>query len=79
MKLLGSTKSEINKETNGENTPHLEVLLVHCNIAINDYQQNLRVLYTFFPNKSFNKILDISPKNFVFFETFRSEISNIEE
>ena len=26
MKLLGSTESEINKDKNGENVPHLEVL-----------------------------------------------------
>ena len=35
MKLLGSTKSKITKDTNGENVPHLEIikiLLVHCNI-----------------------------------------------
>ena len=34
MKLLGSTKSKINKDTNGENMSHLEiteVVLIHCN------------------------------------------------
>ena len=54
MKLLGSTKSEINKDKNGENVPHLEiteVVLVHCNIVKNEYQQDSRVLYTFVPNK----------------------------
>ena len=25
MKLLGSTKSKITKDTNGENVPHLEI------------------------------------------------------
>ena len=30
-----------------------EAVLVHCNIVINDYQQDLTVLYTFVPNKSF--------------------------
>ena len=53
MKLLGSTKSKINKDKNGENMPHLEiseVVLVHCNIVNNDYQQDPRVLYTFVPN-----------------------------
>ena len=43
MKLLGSTKSKITKDENGENIPHLEitqVVLVHCNIVNNDYQQN---------------------------------------
>ena len=43
MKLLGSTKSKITKDENGENMPHLEitqVVLVHCNIVNNDYQQD---------------------------------------
>ena len=49
-----------------ENMPHLEitqVVLVHCNIANNDYQQDSKVLYTFAP-KSFGQILDISSKYF---------------
>ena len=40
MKLLGSTKSKITKDENGENVPHLEVtgvILVHGNIVNNDY------------------------------------------
>ena len=56
MKLLGSTKSKINKDKNGENLSHLEiteVVLIHCYIANNNYQQHSRVLYTFVPNKSF--------------------------
>ena len=41
MKLFGSTKSEINKDKNGENVSHLETteaVVVHCNIVNNDYQ-----------------------------------------
>ena len=56
MKLHRSTKSKITNDKKGENMPHIEiteVLLVHCNIANNDYQQCLRFLYTFIPNKSF--------------------------
>ena len=59
MKLLGSTKSKINKDENGESVPHLkitEVKLVHCNIVNNDYQQDSRALYTFVPNKSFGQL-----------------------
>ena len=69
MKLLGSTKDNITKDENGENVPHLEiteVVLIHCNIVNNDYQQDSRVLYTFVPSKSFGQLLDISPKNFIF-------------
>ena len=54
MKLLGSTKTKIAKDKNGENVPRLEiteVILVHCNIANNDYQKDSRVLYTFVPSK----------------------------
>ena len=69
MKLLGSTVSKINKDKNGENVPHLEiveVVLVHCNLVNNDYQQNSRILYTFVPNKTFGSLLEISLPNHVF-------------
>ena len=42
MKLLGSTKSEITKDKNGENVPYLEiteVVLISCNVVSNSYQQ----------------------------------------
>ena len=51
MNLHGNTKSKTTKNKNGQNVPHLkvtEVVLVHCNIVPNDYQQNSIVLYTFF-------------------------------
>ena len=51
MKLLGSTESKITKDKNGENVPHIEiteVVLVHCNIVNNNYQQDSKVVYTFF-------------------------------
>ena len=59
MKLLGSTKNEITKDKNSENVPHLEiteVILVHCNIVNNNYQQDLKVFYTFVPNKPFGSL-----------------------
>ena len=43
MKLLGSTENKITKDKNGKNVPHLEitkVVLVHCNMVNNDYQQD---------------------------------------
>ena len=59
IKLLGSTENKITKDKYGENVPHLEireVVLVHCNIVNNDYQQHSRVLYTFVPNKPFGSL-----------------------
>ena len=54
MKLFGSAESKITKNKNGENVPHLEVVelvLVHCNLVNNDYQQDSRILYTFIPKR----------------------------
>ena len=80
MKLLGSAENKISKDKNGENVPHLEiveVVLVHCNLVNNDYQQNSRILYTFVPNKTFGSLLEISPPNHVFLKTFNSEFQEI--
>ena len=76
MKLLGSTENKVTKDKNGENVPHFkitEVVLVHCNVVNNDYQQDSRVLYTFVPNKSFASLLEISPTNHIFLKTYNSE------
>ena len=80
MKLLGSTENKMTEDKNGEIVPHLEiteVVLVHCNIVNNDYQQDSGVLYTFVPNKSFGNLLHISPENHIFLKTFNSEYHEI--
>ena len=54
--------------------PHLEIaelVLVHCNLVNNDYQQDSRILYTFVPNKPFGSLLQISPTNHIFLKPFR--------
>ena len=69
MKLLGSTKDIIDAEKNGENVPKLgnvEVVLVHCNLVNNSYQQHLRVLFTFVPTKQHGQLFSISPKSLIF-------------
>ena len=55
-----------------------EVVLVHCNIVNNDYQQYSRVLYTFVPNIPFGNLLEISPTYHTFLKTFNSEQDEIE-
>ena len=80
MKLLGSAENKITKDENRENVPHLEiteVVLVHCNMVNNDYQQDSRALYTFVQNKSFGSLLDISPCSHIFLKTFNSEYDEI--
>ena len=65
MKLLGSTKSKIDKNKNGENIPHLKIT-------------DSRVLYTFVSNKLVGSWLEISPKNHIFSKTFNAEFQRIE-
>ena len=55
-----------------------EVVLVHCNIFNNDYQQNSSVLHTFVPNNPFSSLLENYPANHIFLETFSSEFQTIE-
>ena len=52
-----------------------EVVLVHCSVVDNDYQQDSRVLYMFVPNKSFGLLLEISPKMFIFLKASNSRFS----
>ena len=80
MKLLGSTESKTTKNKNGENIPNLEVaelVLIHCNLVNNGYQQDSKILFTFVPNKSFGSLLEISPTNHVFLKTFNSEFQEV--
>ena len=55
----------------------MEVVLVHCYIVNNDYQQDSRELYTFVPSKPFGSLLETSPTNHIFLKTFNSEYSEI--
>ena len=77
MKLLGSTSDTIDADKDSENVPRLEnveVVLVHCNLVNNSYQQASRVLFTFVPNKQYGQLISISSYTLVFFNTEFSEI-----
>ena len=81
MKLLGSTKDTIDTDKNSENVPRLEnveVVLVHCNLVNNTYQQASRVLFTFVPNKQYCQLISISPHSLVFLKTINTEFSKID-
>ena len=60
--------------------PHLEiteVVLIHCIIFNNDYQQHSRVLYIFVPNKLSGSLLEICPTNHIFLKALNSEFQTI--
>ena len=81
MKLLGSTKDIIDADKNSENVPRLEnveVVLVHCNLVNNSYQQHSRVLFTFVPNRQYGQLISISPHSLIFLKTMNTEFSEID-
>ena len=54
MKLLWSTKKDVDKDKDVEDVRKLEsieVVLVHCNLVNNSHQQASKVLFTFVPTK----------------------------
>ena len=79
MKLLGSKSSIVDADKNSENVSRLEnveVVLVHCNLVNNSYQQHSRVLFTFVPN--YVQLINISPHSLVFLKTMNTDFSEIE-
>ena len=62
MKLLGSTKKDVDQDKDGEDVPKLEsveVVLVHCNLVNCNYQQTWKILFTFVSNKQFRQLIII--------------------
>ena len=81
MKLLRRTKTDFDKEKYGENVPNLEsveVVLVHCNLVKNDYHHTWKVLLTFFPNKQFGHLINISPHSLTMINTVNTEFCSFE-
>ena len=81
MKLLGSTKKEVDKDKDGEDVPKLEfveVVFVHFNLINSNYQQASKVLFTFVPNKQFGQLINISPHSLTMLGTTNTEFSFIE-
>ena len=80
MKLLGSTKKDVDADKNSENVPKLEsveVVLVHCNLVKKD-QHISKVLFSFVQNKQFGQLINISPHSLTIMNTVNTEFSFVE-
>ena len=81
MKLLRSTKKDVDSDKNSENVPKLEsveVILVHGNLVKNDYQDTSKVLFSFVLNKQFGQLVNISPHSLTMMNTVNTEFSFVE-
>ena len=81
MKLLESTKKYVDQDKNGEDVPKLEsieVVLEHCNLVNNNYQQVSEVLLTFVPNKQFEQLNTIALRSLTMLNTTITEFSYVD-
>ena len=75
IRLLGSTKKDVDADKNGKNVPKsesVEVFLVHCNLVKN---HSSKVLFSFVPNKQFGQLINISPQSLIMMNTVNTEFS----
>ena len=76
MKLLGSTKKDVDSDKNSEDVPKLksvEVVLVHYNL-VNIHQK----FFSFVTNKQFGQLINISPNTLTMMNTIKTEFSFVE-
>ena len=81
MRVLGSTKKDIDADKNSKDVPKLESVenvLVHCNLVKNDYQYSSKVLFSFVRNKQFGQLINISPNTLTMMNTVNTEFSFVE-
>ena len=75
MNLLESTKNKITKDKCTASWNY------RSSVSLSKYCQqwlSARVLYTFVPNKPFDSLLEISPKNNIFLRILNAEFQAIE-
>ena len=81
MRLLGSSTDTIDGDKNSELVLKLEsvdLVLVHCNLVNNSYQQVSKVLFTFVTNKKYGQLITVSPETLIMLKTVNTEFSFIE-
>ena len=81
IRLLASTKKDVDGDKNSDDVPKLEsveVVLVHCNLVKNDYQHPSKVLFSFVPNKQFRQLINISPNTLKMMNAVKTEFSFVE-
>ena len=81
MKLLGSTKKDVDKDKDGRDVPKLEsveVVLVYCNLVNNSYQQACKVLLTFVLNKEFSQLITILSHLLTMLKATNAEFQSIQ-
>ena len=80
MSLLGNG-TIIDRDKNGDNVPQIDQVQsvkIHCNVVLNEYQQDSKLLYTFLPDKQFGQLLVIKSQELLKLKTINSQFTYIE-
>ena len=80
LELLSKETIEAQKKCS-EIVPKLEtveVVLVHCNLVNNNFQESSKVLITFVPNKQFGQLITITSHSLTMLKATNAEFSFIE-
>ena len=56
----------------------VEVVLIHCDLVNNNYQQTSKVLFTFVPNKQFRQLINIASHSLIMLGTPKTKFAFIE-
>ena len=81
MRLLGSTKKDVDSDKNSKNVPKLEsveVVLVHCNLVKSEYQHTSKVLFSFVPDKHLGQLINISSHSLTMMNKVNTKFSFVE-
>ena len=73
-------KKDVDQDKNGENVPKIEsvdAVFVHCSLVNNNYQQASKKLFTFVPDKQFDKLITIAPHSLTMLKTTNAEFRSI--
>ena len=71
MRLLGNSADTIDSDS-------VDLVLVHCNLVKNSYQQASKVLFTVVPYKKYSQLITVSPNLLIMLKTINTEFSYIE-
>ena len=80
-KIIRKYQKNVDQDKDRKNVPKLEpveVLLVHCILINNSYQQASKVLFTFLPDKQFGKLITISNHSLTKLKTTNAEFQSVE-
>ena len=81
IKLLVRAKKDVDQDKDGETVPKLEsaeVVLIHCTLVNNNYQQASKYYSRFLPDKELGQLINIAPHSLTVLKIINVEFQSTE-